>query len=89
MTLLPDVLGVSDLADTEGDRVVIVALGASGEIVEESGARYVLEGEGTTLTGVASDGDVVVTGDGVIEGDGFTFTLEGHPSGRTTRVRFR
>jgi len=89
MTLLPGIAGMTNLDDTEGDRLVIVALGAPGSITEESGARYVLEGDGTTLTGTLAEGDVVVTGDGVVEGDDFTFTLEGHPSGRATRVRLR
>lgn len=74
---------ITGLESTEGDRVVLVALGAPGTFVEESGATYVLEGDG-----VAPD-DVELVGDGVIEGDGFTFTLTGHPEARTTRVIFR
>lgn len=84
-TLRADVDGVDDLASTEGDRVVYVGLGRSGRFVEESGATYVLDGEGTDDAG----DEVVVDGDGVIEGDGFTFTLSGHPDGRATTVIFR
>lgn len=80
----PDGAGhITGLESTEGDRVVFVALGAPGSFVEESGASYVLEGEG-----VAPD-EVELTGNDVFEGDGFTFTLTGHPSARTTRVIFR
>ena len=74
---------ITGLESTEGDRVVYVALGAPGSFVEESGASYVLEGDGVAA------GEEEVTGDDVIQGDGFTFTLTGHPNARTTRVIFR
>jgi hypothetical protein len=68
-----------------------VGLGAPGRLVEESGAAYVLEGDGTDVAGLALDGEGAreVTGDAVIAGGGFTLRLEGHPAGRRTRVVLR
>jgi alpha-glucosidase len=74
---------LTGLESTEGDRVVLVALGAPGTFVEESGATYTLEGTGLGAS------DVDIEGNDVVEGDGFTFTLSGHPDGRTTRAIFR
>jgi sulfoquinovosidase len=74
---------ITGLESTEGDRVVYVALGAPGSFVEESGASYVLEGDGVEAR------DDAVTGNDVIQGAGFTFTLTEHPDARTTRVIFR
>lgn len=82
--------GIADLSSTQGDRVVVVALGAAGRFVEEDGASYTLTGTGIGLpAGVDADGAVTVTGDGVVAGDGFSLTLAGHPAGRSTRVVFR
>jgi len=81
---------IADLSSTTGDRVVVVALGRSGRFVEEDGASYTLEGEGTALpAGVDADGAVEIVGDGVIAADGSTFTLAGQPPTRRTRVVFR
>lgn len=81
---------IADLSSTQGDREVAVALGKSGRFVEEDGASYVLDGTGTALpTEADAVGAVEVVGDGVVNGDGFTLTLAGHPSGRRTRVVFR
>jgi sulfoquinovosidase len=81
---------IADLSSTTGDRVVVVALGKSGRFVEEDGASFVLEGDGVGLpVGADATGGVEVSGNGVITGDGFTLTLSGQPSERTTRVVFR
>ena len=72
--------GMRDLSSTEENRCVYVGLGESGSFVEESGASYVLEGTGTTpLT-------VEVMGNAVVEGDGWTLTLTGHPDDRLTTI---
>jgi alpha-glucosidase (family GH31 glycosyl hydrolase) len=88
-TLLPSSGDLRGIESTEGDRFVVVALGADGSFEEESGASYTLEGSGTTRPSAGADGVIVVTGDDVVTGDGFTFTLAGHPAGRTTRILFR
>lgn len=92
-TLLPDPDGagpLSGLDSTEGDRVVVVGLGAAGSFIEESGAGYTLEGDGDEAPpSDQADGAIVVTGNATIEGQGFTFTLDGHPGERSTRVIFR
>lgn len=81
---------IADLSSTTGDRVVIVALGKSGRFVEEDGSSYVLEGDGENVPIEAdATGAVLVQGNGVITGDGFTLTLSGQRSERTTRVVFR
>jgi alpha-glucosidase len=91
-TLLPAVGNLTGIESTEGDRIVVVGLGAAGSFVEESGASYALAGNGTTKPAPTNandpDGAVVVVGDAVIKGDGFTFTLAHQPSTRTTRVIF-
>ncbi len=92
-TLMPDPDGegpLEGLESTEGDRVVIVGLGADGSFTEESGASYALTGVSVTVPASNEpDAAVVITGNGAIEGEGFTLTLEGHPDERTTRVIFR
>ena len=89
-TLQANVSGLRDLSSTEGDRTVFVALGHDGHFVEESGASYTLTGTGTTPPSSSEpDGAVVVHGNDVVTGTGFTFTLAGHPTARTTRVIFR
>ncbi len=82
-TLVAGVDGVTDLDDTEGDRTVFVALGAEGTFTEASGASYTLRGTGTTAL------DTTITGNGTATGEGFTFTLSGHPSARVTQLVFR
>ena len=91
MTLLNDVPDMTDLSDTEGDRLLYVGLGADGVFVEESGARYELVGEGTSTEGLSldADGGVTLTGDAILEGSGWTLTLSGHPEDRKTHVRVR
>ncbi len=88
---LREVAGIErDLSSTNGERVVVVALGGSGSFVEEDGAAYVLDGDGVDVpAGAGADGGVDVVGDNVISGAGFTFTLRGHPATRTTRILFR
>jgi len=82
--------GMADLRSTEGDRVVVVALGASGSFVEESGARYELKGTGTTLpAGVDAEGGVDVVGNTILTEDGYTLTVSGHPTTRNIRLIFR
>lgn len=90
-TLFPGALDVPGLESVEAERVVYVALGANGAFTEQSGARYVLEGSGTSLAGLALNeaGAVHLTGNGVVEGDGFLFRLEGHPSSRDTWIYFQ
>lgn len=79
-----------DLSSTDGDRVVVVALGKSGVFVEEDGASYALDGDGTAVpAGADAEGGVDVVGDNVINGEGFTLTLRGHPATRTIRLLFR
>jgi sulfoquinovosidase len=70
------------LESTEEDRIVFVGLGADGTFVEESGASYTLTGNGV------APAQVIMTGNDVFEGDGLTFTTEGHPSDRTITVNF-
>ena len=90
-TLLPGSFDVPGLEATNGDRAVYVALGADGEFAEESGSRYILEGSGTSLAGLELDetGAVHLRGDGVVEGSGFRFRLEGHPTSRDTWIYFQ
>ncbi len=79
-TLVPGVDGVTDLDDTEGDRVVFIALGAEGSFTEASGVTYTLTG-----TGVAPL-QATVVGDGDVMGAGFTVAVTGPPPSRTTTV---
>ena len=72
--------GMRDLSSTEGNRTLYVALGADGTFTEESGASYALEGDG--ITALTTE----VTGNGAVEGDGWTLTLSGHPEDRVTTV---
>lgn len=90
-TLLPGSTEMPGVEQTENAREVYVALGQAGAFEENSGARYVLEGEGTSLTGLEIDdaGAVHVVGNAVLEGDGFRFRLEGHPSSRDTWIYFQ
>jgi alpha-glucosidase (family GH31 glycosyl hydrolase) len=88
-TLLPGVGGLHGIESVEGDRVVVVGLGAAGSFTEESGAAYTLTGKGTARpSSTEPDGAVVVVGNGVVNGDGLTFTLAHQPATRTTRVIF-
>ena len=81
---------IPDLSSTNGDRVVVVALGASGRFVEEDGATYVLEGDGTTLpAGVDGDGAVDIVGNQTITAAGMTFSTSAQPAARRIRVLFR
>lgn len=79
-TLVPGVAGLSNLDDTEGDRVVYVALGAEGRFTESSGASYQLTGTGTTPA------EATLVGNGALEGAGFILTISGHPADRSTTV---
>lgn len=79
-TLVPGVDGLTDLDDTEGDRIVFIALGAEGSFTEASGASYTVTGTGTAAV------DVTLTGDGALLDDGFTVTLSGHPADRVTTL---
>ncbi len=88
-TLLPGGRGLAGLETTEGDRVVVVGLGADGTFTEDSGASYALSGTGTDASSAGPGGVVDVTGDGVVDGDGFTLTLSGQPAARVTHVVFR
>ena len=63
-----------------GDRIVYVGLGAEGAFEEASGARYALQGTGTEPM------TATLTGNGTIEGDGWTFTTELHPDERSVTV---
>jgi alpha-glucosidase (family GH31 glycosyl hydrolase) len=88
-TLLPHQNNLAGLETTEGDRVVIVGLGADGTFTEESGASYELTGTGTTAPASNEpDGAVVVTGNQTVSGTDFTFTTSGQPDARTIRVLF-
>lgn len=91
MTLLPGGPTLPGLESTEGDRELFVALGAEGDLTEESGAAYELRGEGTSLAGLPLDaaGAVVVVGNDEVVGDDFRFRLRGHPDTRQTRIYFR
>jgi alpha-glucosidase (family GH31 glycosyl hydrolase) len=91
MTLFENVAGVPGLETTRGDRIVYVALGASGAFTEEDGASYTLDGDGTDASslGLGADGGLDVTGDAVVRGAGFTLTLAGHAASRKTRIVFR
>lgn len=91
LTLIPDVAGISDLSDTEGDRVVYVALGAAGSFVEESGASYTLTGTGTGLGDLKPDADgaISLTGDASLAGEAWTLELTGQPAERRTLVILR
>jgi alpha-glucosidase len=81
---------IADLSSTTGDRVVVVALGADGRFVEEDGASYTLQSDGTGLPdGVDADGAIVMVGNRSVTGAGVTFTTDGHPATRTLRVVFR
>jgi alpha-glucosidase (family GH31 glycosyl hydrolase) len=85
MTLFEGVEGVPGLEVTRGDRVVYVGLGADGTFVEENGARYTLRG---TRSEVPKE-EVILTGNGRYQGDGFVLELEGHPPDRKTQLVFR
>ena len=91
MTLFENVADVPGLESTRGDRIVYVALGASGSFTEEDGASYALDGDGTDASslGLGADGGLDVTGNAVVRGAGFTLTLAGHDPSRKTRVVFR
>jgi alpha-glucosidase len=79
-----------DLRSTNGDRVVLVALGAPGRFLEEDGAGYVLDGDGTSLPQDADvDGAVVIVGNGSTSAAGMRFSTVGHPATRRIRVLFR
>jgi alpha-glucosidase len=81
---------IADLSSTNGDRVVVVALGAAGVFVEEDGSSYTLDGDGLTPPfGVDGEGGIDVVGDTQLTAPGLTFTLRAHPATRTTRVLFR
>ncbi len=81
---------LADLSSTAGDRVVVVALGASGRFVEEDGAAYVLEGAGTSMPeGVDADGGLDLVGNQRVSAAGVTFSTSGHPATRRIRVLFR
>ncbi|HEY1100275.1 MAG TPA: TIM-barrel domain-containing protein [Myxococcota bacterium] len=91
MTLLDvDDPDLADLESTTGDREVVVALGKAGRFVEDDGASYELTGTGTTLpAGVDDDGAIDVVGNQVIEGQGFTLRLSGHPATRRIKIVLR
>jgi alpha-glucosidase (family GH31 glycosyl hydrolase) len=72
--------GVVGLESTEGDRIVYVGLGADGAFEEASGASYALEGTGTEPM------TATLTGNGTVEGEGWTFTTALHPDERTVTV---
>lgn len=79
-TLMPGVDGMTDLDDTEGDRVVFVALGAEGSFTEASGATVTLTGAGV------APAEAELTGDGALTGAGYTVELVGQPADRVTTV---
>jgi len=80
----------ADLSSTTGDRVVVVALGAPGRFVEEDGAGYVLEGDGTALPdGLDDEGGLDLVGNQRVSAAGVTFSTTGHPATRRIRVLFR
>jgi alpha-glucosidase len=68
--------GMRDLTSTEGHRIVYVGLGSDGTFEEEDGATYSLSGTGVTPQTV----DII--GNDTVSGDGWTFTLSGHPADR-------
>ncbi|MEE2836159.1 MAG: TIM-barrel domain-containing protein [Myxococcota bacterium] len=81
-TLMPDVEGLRDLGDTNGDRLLHVGLGAAGRFCEADGACYELTGEGTAQPA----NELVLQGNTAHQGDGWRLVTTGQPSGRQTRV---
>lgn len=79
-TFVPGVAGMTNLDDTEGDRVVIVALGAPGSFTESSGVTYELMGSGTTPA------EATLIGNGGLDGAGFSVTVTGAPADRVTTL---
>ena len=81
---------IPDLSSTTGDRVVVVALGATGRFVEEDGAGYELQGTSTALpAGVDDEGAVDVVGNQSISAQDLTLSTFGHPATRRIHVIFR
>ena len=81
-TLMPDVEGLRDLGDTNGDRLLHVGLGAAGRFCEADGACYELTGEGTAQPA----NELVLQGNTAHQGDGWRLVTTGQPSGRQIRV---
>jgi sulfoquinovosidase len=82
--------GFTGLESVEGDRIVVIGRGADGSFVEESGASYTYEDDGSAvLAGSEPDGSLVIIGNDVAQSGAVRLELAGHPAARRTRVIFR
>ena len=81
-TLLPNVEGLTDLGDTQGDRLVHIGLGAAGRFCEADGACYELTGTGTT----APAEELIIQGNTEHQGSGWSLKTTGHPDTRQLRL---
>ena len=81
-TLLPNVEGLTDLSDTQGDRIVHIGLGAAGRFCEADGACYELTGTGTSRP----TEELIIQGNTEHKGSGWSLKTTGHPDTRQLRL---